>query len=92
MSANRDEFNAIMQPKLQHHLDELNSLKSRRLEQVQRDFGDLTPTARLQLSRREAEQRRVEALFIEYQTWIKETITTEDRPYVRIVAVLRGDA
>jgi hypothetical protein len=92
MSANRDEFNAIMQPKLQHHLDELNSLKSRRLEQVQRDFGDLTPTARLQLSRREAEQRRVEALFTEYQTWIKETITTEDRPYVRIVAVLRGDA
>jgi hypothetical protein len=92
MSANRDEFNDSMEPKLQHHLEELGKLKSRRLAKLQLDFGDLLPTAHLQLSRKEAEQRRIEALFTEYQTWIKETMTTEDKPYVRIVAVLRGNA
>jgi hypothetical protein len=81
-----------MQPKLQHHLEELSHLKNRRLAKLQLDFGDLLPTAHLQRSRKEAEQRRIEELFTEYQTWIKETMTTEDKPYVRIVAVLRGDA
>jgi superfamily II DNA or RNA helicase len=92
MSANRDEFNDSIQPKLQHHLEELSDLKSRRLAKLQLDFGDLLPTTHLQLSRKEAEQRHIESLFTKYQTWIEETMTTEDKPYVRIVAVLWGDA
>ena len=92
MSANRDEFNDIMQPKLRQHLEALSKLKDRRLEKLQLDFGELAPTAHLQLSRRDAEQRRIEALFTEYQIWIEETMTTEDKPYIRIVAILRGDA
>jgi hypothetical protein len=91
MSANRDEFNDIMQPKLRDQLTELRNLKSRRLNQLELDFGALAPTAHVQLSRKKAEQRQIEALFAEYQTWIEETMTTEDKPYIRIVAVLRGE-
>ena len=91
MSANRDEFNDSMQPRLHEHLAELSRLKNRRLEKLQLDFGDLSPTARLQLSRKKAEQRRIEAPFANYQSWIEETMTTEDKPYIRVVAVLRGD-
>jgi hypothetical protein len=72
MSANRDEFNDTIQPKLHEHLAELSRLKRRRLEKLQLDYGDLSPTARLQLARKEAAQRRIEALFDEYQAWIKE--------------------
>jgi hypothetical protein len=90
MSANRDEFNDIMQPKLREHLAELSRLKSRRLEKLHLDFGDLSPTAHLQLSRKETEHRRIEALFAEYQSWIEGTMTTEDKPYIRVVAVLLG--
>jgi hypothetical protein len=43
-------------------------------------------------ARKEAEQRRLEALFAEYQTWIEETMTTEDKPYIRMVAMLVGAA
>ena len=92
MSANRDEFNDCVQPKLQEHLQELHRLKGRRLEQLHFNFDTLSPTAYLQRSRKEAEQRRIEALFAEYQTWIEETMTTEDKPYIRIVAVLTGGA
>jgi superfamily II DNA or RNA helicase len=91
MSANRDEFNDFVQPKLREHLQELQRLKGRRLEQLEVNFDALSPTAHVQRSRMEAEQRRIEALFAEYQTWIEETMTTEDKPYIRIVAVLRGD-
>jgi superfamily II DNA or RNA helicase len=90
MSANRDEFNDSMQPKLQEHLADLSRLKSRRLEKLQLDFGDLSPTARIQLSRKQTEQRRIEDVFADYQSWIEETMTTEDKPYIRVVAVLLG--
>jgi hypothetical protein len=92
MSANRDEFNDIMQPKLREHLEALRTLKGRRLQQLDFAFGEVSPTARLQLAKKEAEQRRIETLFAEYQTWIEETMTTEDKPYIRIVAVLRGES
>ena len=88
MSANRDEFNDFVQPKLREHLQELQRLKGRRLEQLEVNFDALSPTAHVQRSRMETEQRRIEALFAEYQTWIEETMTTEDKPYIRIVAVL----
>src|SRR5262249_30652275 len=91
MSLNRDDFNDFVQPQLQEHLQELQRLKGRRLEQLDFTFEALSPTANLQRSRKEAEQRRIEALFAEYQTWIEETMTTEDKPYIRIVAVLRAE-
>jgi hypothetical protein len=91
MSANRDEFNDFVQPQLREHLQELQRLKGRRLEQLDSHVDALSPTAYLQRARKETEQRRIEALFTEYQTWIKETMTTEDKPYIRVVAVLRAE-
>jgi len=90
LSMHRDEFNGIMQPKLREQLAELDKLRQRRLQQLDRDFGDLSTAARITLSKKETEQRRVEALFDEYQEWIRETMTTEDRPYIRVVAVFVG--
>jgi hypothetical protein len=58
------------------------------LEELDFSFSALSPTAYQQRARKEAEQRRLEALFAEYQTWIEETMTTEDKPYIRMVAML----
>ena len=88
MSANRDEFNAILEPKLQKHLDELAQLRQRRLRQLDQDYGALSVAAKVQLARKQREQREIQKLFDEYQGWIRETMTTEDKPYIRIVAAL----
>ncbi|MDX9980121.1 MAG: DEAD/DEAH box helicase [Lentisphaeria bacterium] len=91
LSIHRDEFNRIMEPKLQAQLAELDRLRVRRLRQLEFDFGDRHGASPLVLSRKEAERRRVDALFHEYQEWIRDTMTTEDKPCIRVVAVFRGE-
>ena len=56
--------------------------------QLELDFGEqLSP---LRQNRRDNQRREIDTLFNEYKKWIKETMTTEDKPYLRIAAVLWG--
>jgi len=40
--------------------------------------------------RKEKERREIDRIFDEYFNWIEETMTTEDNPYIQVVAVLKG--
>jgi hypothetical protein len=42
------------------------------------------------IGRKEEESRRINRLFDDYLDWIQETMTTEDNPYIQVVAVLKG--
>ncbi|MDT8391921.1 MAG: DEAD/DEAH box helicase [Lentisphaeria bacterium] len=92
MSASRDEFHATIQPLLDKHMAELKRLKGDRMRQLELDFGDATTTSRRQASKKEARQREIDTVFAETEKWIADTMTTEDDPYIRVVAAFVGGA
>jgi len=75
-------------PKLNEHLNRLEELRTRRHAQMELGFqGELSETRQ---NRRDTERRQIDKLFDEYLNWIEQTMTTEDKPYLRIAAVLWG--
>ena len=88
LTRERTKWRDLNDPKLQKHLDRLDELRKRRHTQLESGFqGELSESRQ---SRRDAEHRRIDKLFDEYWDWIEQTMTTEDRPYLRIAAVLWG--
>ena len=74
--------------KLEEHLTRLEDLRNRRQAQLELDFGD--DLSSISINRRENQRREIDRLFDEYLEWIQETMTTEDKPYLRVAAVLWG--
>lgn len=90
MSRHRRQFDERIRPQLMEHLDKLNELRIRHQQQLELQFGlELTTQ---QMNRKERERREKDRIFNEYRQWIEDSMTTEDNPYVRIVAVLKGGA
>ena len=88
MTEARQRWETSNNPKLEDHLKRLEGLRKRRHVQLELDFGEqLSP---LRQNRRDNQRREIDTLFNEYKKWIKETMTTEDKPYLRIAAVLWG--
>lgn len=88
LTRERKQWRDRNDPKLQEHLDQLDELQERRHAQLELGFqGELSETRR---SQRDAERRRIDKLFKDYWDWIEQTMTTEDKPYLRIAAVLWG--
>ncbi len=83
LSKARTEHDQRVRPQLDAQLARLRELRGKQLEQLEFTFAEKP-------HRRDQERRRIETLFNDYQTWIRETLTTEDKPYIRIAAVLRG--
>jgi hypothetical protein len=87
MSEERKTFEYIINPKLQTHLNNLERLKRRHHEQLELFYMD-----KKQLSRKEQEKREIDKIFNEFWTWVEETMTTEDNPFIQVIAVLKGVA
>ncbi len=87
MSDERKSFESKINPKLQTHLDNLEKLKSRHHRQLELFFEE-----KKQLHRKEQEKRDIDRKFDEFFTWIEETMTTEDNPFIQVIAVLKGVA
>ncbi len=87
MSDIRNDFQTETSLKLEEKLNELKKLKSKKYEQLEFDFEG----SRLSETRKkqdiETGQRKINSEFEEYQDWIKDTMTTENQPYVQVVAV-----
>ena len=82
----RLEFNNKMKPQLQDQLNELQKLKNKQFEQLEIKFDEKI----INNEKRETEKRYIDKIFDEYNTWIKESMETEDSPYIQVVAVLVG--
>lgn len=79
-----------LQQKITAELATLNQLRARHFEQIEADFGGDEQTKNLRQKRREAKQKQVERHFTDYETWLRDTATTEAEPYIQIVAVITG--
>jgi len=90
MKAKREEFNSAIEPKLQEQLARLEKLEGQHMQQLELNLGH-TEKHRVDTERFETRQRETQSVFEEYKTWIRETLRTEDEPYIKIIAVLTAD-
>ena len=80
----RSEFEKRINPLLQEQLQRLSSLHNAHLGQYLLD--DTLP--QVTKNKNEVRRRETNKLFDEYKAWIKDTLETEDSPYIKIIAVL----
>lgn len=77
------KYQAEMNPKLDAEVDKLIELQEKHKEYYQ--------TTLFEHERQLQEQeRRVDKLFDDFTNWVKETLTIQNNPYIRIVSVLMG--
>ncbi len=76
----RRAFDDSVRPELDHQLRRLAVFRDTRNAQLELRFEKLSHL-------REAEKRRVADLYEQYQTWIRDTLATEDHPSIRVAAI-----
>lgn len=82
MSKKSSEYRTRTNPQIEEEIDKLIELESRHKEVIQQ--LSLFESVK---SRRE---REVEELFNRLSNWVKDTLEIEDKPYLRVIAVLEG--
>lgn len=92
MSQRRKEFEAGINAKLNAQLEALEALRKRQLEHVGKQLANNGLPGATSEERMEAERRRIDRTFDEFIEWVEDTMTTDDNPYLQLVAVLQGQS
>ncbi|WP_136797074.1 DEAD/DEAH box helicase [Desulfosediminicola ganghwensis] len=87
MTTERASFEEDINTKLQTHLDALEKLKGKQYRQL-----DLFFEEKRQLSKKEEKKREIDRKFDEFMRWVEDSMTTEDNPFIQVIAVLKGDS
>ena len=90
IAKDRDEFVSQLQPQLEEQRSRLHSLKGNRDRQLQLKFDADTRPTTIKAQRLQQEQQRLDRLFQDYENWVNLSMTIEDYPYLKLVAVLKG--
>jgi ERCC4-related helicase len=86
----RNSFDSEITTKLLEYLDELDSLKERRLFNLELKFENSRLSDKIIESRKQTEVREIKNIFSEYYQWINETMKTEKQARIQVIAVLTG--
>jgi ERCC4-related helicase len=87
MTEERKTFEDKINEKLNEHLNALERLKGKHHEQLELFYMN-----KKQLSRKDQEKREINRKFDEFIKWVEDTMTTEDNPFIQVIAVLKGVA
>lgn len=79
----RQDFDAKVRPELDRQLARLAEFRTARTRQLEFQFDKMA-------NKKNAEIRKVESLYEQYQAWIRDTLETEDQPSIRIAAIFAG--
>lgn len=90
MHEQRQQFEDKINEKLNAHLTALERLRTKQYQQLELRFADTQQLATIVQGRKERERRAIDQVFAEYLEWVQDTMTTEDHPYIQVVAVLKG--
>ena len=86
----RNEFENAINDKLNRAVDALDSLKERKLRQLDLRLEGSKMAEPLKQARRNASVSEIDGIFGDYLQWIEDVMTTEERPWVSVVCVLVG--
>jgi superfamily II DNA or RNA helicase len=87
MTQERKTFEDTINDKLEEHLRALERLKGKQYRQLELFYQE-----KKQLNRKEQERREIDRKFDDFINWVEDTMTTEDNPFIQVIAVLKGDA
>jgi ERCC4-related helicase len=90
MTGKWKEFEDDINKKLDHHLKELDRLRGKQYVQLELDFGELSNKAIKTMSQKEKRKRQIDEIFDNFISWVEDTMTTENNPYIQVVAALSG--
>ncbi|MBI4699882.1 MAG: DEAD/DEAH box helicase [Deltaproteobacteria bacterium] len=90
MREERKSFESAINDKLNAQLEALERLRARQLAHLDAWLAQLPLFGANLDDRRAAEKRRIDRAFDEFIEWVEDTMTTEDNPFLQVVAVLRG--
>ncbi|PFG54294.1 SNF2 domain-containing protein [Marinobacter sp. LV10R520-4] len=91
MAKRQQEYTSATEPHLQQQLSELQSLKNRQVTQLELQLQSSAQAEHFKAARREERTSRIDSVFNDYQTWVRDTLTIEPVPYVQIIAVFTRD-
>ena len=77
------KYQVEMSPMLDEEVDKLISLQEKHHEYYQLTLFE-------QERKLQEQERRVDDLFDQFMNWVKETLTIQNNPYIRVVVVLMG--
>ena len=72
---------------LAEQLQALEALQQRQVAQVEMQLEKSAQAEHFKAARREERIGRIERVFDEYQTWVRDTLTIEPVPFIQIIAV-----
>ena len=90
MSEQRKDFEEKVNEKLNNHLAALERLREKQYAQLEFRFSESQQPEKIIKSKKEKNRREIDRIFDEYFQWVEDTMTTEDNPYIQVIAVLRG--
>lgn len=90
MAEKRHAFEDAVNEKLNEQYMALEHLKRKHYEQLEISFGESRQHEKIVESRKEKRKREIDRDFDEFLEWVQDTMSTEDNPYIRIVAVFKG--
>jgi hypothetical protein len=76
----RQAFELSVKPELERQLARLSAFRDARNSQLELRFEKMEYV-------RDAEKRKVGDLYEQYKKWIRDTLETEDQPYIRVAAI-----
>lgn len=86
----RKNFEESTNQKLNQQLSELEELRARKIKQLD-IFFDQQNTSNKK-SRKIQQTTDINIIFDDYIQWVEDTMTTEDQPYIQVIAVLTEEA
>ncbi|MEY8195498.1 MAG: DEAD/DEAH box helicase [Cycloclasticus sp.] len=92
LQANRDTIEASNKQRLDTFMQELKALRKKHEGQLELDLFSSAQTEGVKNKKKQDRMHHIDRVFNEYELWLKETQTTEEDPYLQVVAVLTGQA
>ena len=90
MRAERQSFNETLRARLDDHIKCLRALRERHLSHLEDMFAAEGGLVAAREARKARRRRDIDRLFEDHQSWARETMTTEDSPFLQVIAVLRS--
>ena len=87
----RDRFEKVINTKLDEEVNVRDQLLARRLHQLELKLEKSAQPEAHKMRRKERESRNIEAVFDEYWDWIQDSMSTERKPWLKVVCTMVGD-
>ena len=90
MSDRRKAFQQNLHARLEVEIQNSSTLQGRQLSFLEFAFPEDQTLVGARRNKKLERRRHIDAIFADYRRWVEETLTTEDRPFLRVAAVFLG--